>query len=97
LNKLSIKLRYFANVREATKKDAEIVILPKKTNLKKLMKLLSEKYPTNLKNYMFDETGNPINFLSYFINGRNIHTLQGFHTIIKDGDLITIVPSILGG
>jgi MoaD family protein len=97
LEKLSIKIRYYANVREATRIDHETITIPRKSSLRKLMQLLSERYPDTLRSYMLDDDGRPINYLSYFINGRNAHTLQGFDTEIKEGDECIIVPSILGG
>ena len=94
---IRLEIKYFAKVREVTKKEHETVNIPKKSNLRELMELLSEKYPNTMRSYMFDEVGRPIDYLSYFINGRNTHSLQGFSSEIKEGDVLIIAPSILGG
>jgi molybdopterin converting factor small subunit len=31
------------------------------------------------------------------VNGRNIHALDGYDTVLKDGDLITFMPVLIGG
>lgn len=84
-------------MREATDIDYETIVISKKFNLRNLMEFLSAKYPKILRSYMFDEIGRPINYLTYFINERNAHTLKGFDSEIKEGDVIMIMPSILGG
>jgi molybdopterin converting factor small subunit len=35
--------------------------------------------------------------LSVLINGRNIHALNGIDTLLKEEDVITIIPVIIGG
>ena len=97
MEKLRIEISYFAISREATNTSHETLFLPKKSTLKTLIELLSEKYPKTLRSYIFDEAGKPLFYLSYFINGKNVHTLYGFDTEIIDGDVVMIVPSILGG
>lgn len=31
------------------------------------------------------------------VNGRNIHALDGYDTILKEGDFVTFVPVLIGG
>jgi len=31
------------------------------------------------------------------VNGRNIHALSGHDTVLKEGDLVTFVPVLIGG
>ncbi|MEM2969723.1 MAG: MoaD/ThiS family protein [Candidatus Bathyarchaeia archaeon] len=31
------------------------------------------------------------------VNGRNIHDLDGYNTVLKEGDLVTFIPIIVGG
>lgn len=97
MDKISIEVRYFARVREVTKKEHENINIPNKSNLRELMEVLSHKYPNALRNYMFDEKGKPTDYLSYFINGKNAHSVKGFNSEINESDVIFIVPSILGG
>jgi len=31
------------------------------------------------------------------VNGRNIHALNGYDTVLEEGDLITFMPVLIGG
>ena len=31
------------------------------------------------------------------VNGRNIHALDGYDTVLKEGDLVTFMPVLIGG
>jgi len=31
------------------------------------------------------------------VNGRNIHALDGYNTVLKESDLITFMPVLIGG
>jgi len=35
--------------------------------------------------------------LVIILNGRNIHAIQGYETVLKDGDLVSFVPVLVGG
>jgi molybdopterin converting factor small subunit len=35
--------------------------------------------------------------LIVLVNGRNIHALDGYDTVLKEGNLITFIPVLIGG
>ena len=49
------------------------------------------------KNNIYDSEGNLRKFVNVYLNDDDIRYLQGTDTPIKEGDTISIVPSIAGG
>jgi molybdopterin converting factor small subunit len=35
--------------------------------------------------------------LVVLVNGRNIHALDGYDTVLKEGDLVSFMPVLIGG
>ncbi len=35
--------------------------------------------------------------LVVLVNGRNIHALKGYDTVLKEGDLVSFMPVLIGG
>jgi len=52
---------------------------------------------TQLAHQLFDEKGQIRNFVNIYVNDEDIRYLQRTGTPIRDGDVISIVPSIAGG
>jgi len=50
-----------------------------------------------LKEQLFDEQGRVRSFVNIYVNDEDIRYLEKENTPIKDGDTISIVPSIAGG
>jgi adenylyltransferase/sulfurtransferase len=50
-----------------------------------------------LKNHLFDETGKLRSFVNVYVNEDDIRSLERFETPIREGDVVSIVPSIAGG
>ena len=57
---------------------------------------LSENYP-DIKKHLFNEDGSLRSFVNVYVNDDDSRYLQGGATPVKDGDTLTIVPSIAGG
>ena len=41
--------------------------------------------------------GEPRQFVNIYLGSRNVRTLQGMATPVKEGDVISIVPAVAGG
>jgi molybdopterin converting factor small subunit len=52
---------------------------------------------TRLYHSVCDETGRVRRHLNVFVNADNIRDLQGLETILKPGDVLTILPAVSGG
>ena len=57
---------------------------------------LVENYP-DLRKHLFSEDGKLRHFVNVYVNDDDSRHLQGGETPVKDGDTLTIVPSIAGG
>ena len=57
---------------------------------------LSENYP-DIRKHLFGEDGKIRSFVNVYLNDEDSRYLQGGETPVKDGDTLTIVPSIAGG
>ena len=57
---------------------------------------LASKYP-DLKRHLFNDKGTLRSFVNVYLNDEDIRHQNNQATQIKDGDTITIVPSIAGG
>lgn len=57
---------------------------------------LTENYP-DIKKHLFNDDGSVRAFVNVYVNDDDSRYLQGGATPLKDGDMLTIVPSIAGG
>ena len=57
---------------------------------------LVENYP-DLRKHLFSDDGTLRHFVNVYVNDDDSRHLQGGETPVKDGDTLTIVPSIAGG
>jgi len=89
-----VKIKTFANLREIFGGEMSIK-LKERTILKDL---LSPIYlPSKAVEAIIDNSGNIKHSILIFKNGKNIRFLRGLLTKLKDGDEISILPSISGG
>jgi adenylyltransferase/sulfurtransferase len=61
-----------------------------------VLKELTEQYPA-VKKHLFAEGGDLRNFVNIYINEDDIRSKQHIDTLINEGDVISIVPSVAGG
>jgi|DewCreStandDraft_1066081.scaffolds.fasta_scaffold00751_29 adenylyltransferase/sulfurtransferase len=57
---------------------------------------LVERYP-DLQHHLFTEDGRLRHFVNVYVNDEDVRYLQELETPVKEGDEITIVPSVAGG
>ena len=93
---MRVSVKYFGPVYEATGVREEQVHLPEKSNIEELLVLLDERYG-KLHDYLFNEEGEFIDYLSISVNGVYISSMKKFDTVLKDGDMIFLMPPIGGG
>ena len=41
--------------------------------------------------------GEPRQFVNIYLGSRNVRALDGLHTPVKDGDVVSIIPAVAGG
>lgn len=65
-------------------------------SVSEILSELTSRYP-KVKNHLFAEDGKLRNFVNIYINEDDIRTRQNLDTRIKEGDVISVVPSVAGG
>ncbi len=61
-----------------------------------LVTALSQRFP-DLEARLRDRTGQPYEFVAFYVNDTDIRLNGGFDTAVRDGDELVIVPSVAGG
>ncbi len=57
---------------------------------------LEARHPALYRN-VCDETGAVRRHLNVFVNADSVRDLDGVHTTLRSGDLVTILPAVSGG
>ena len=57
---------------------------------------LSQRYPA-LEPRLRDESGEPYEFVTIYLNDEDIRMNGGFAMVVSDGDELTVVPAVAGG
>ena len=52
---------------------------------------------SELKKHLYSDDGRLRSFVNVYVNDEDIRYLEKDHTTVKEGDTISIVPSIAGG
>jgi sulfur-carrier protein len=98
--KLQVSIRFFTSLREITGKREETLSFQEgeRITVNVVLKTLKEAYGKKFTEYVYDaETEQVRSFLHLLINGRSASTMNGLQTIVKDGDVLAILPPVGGG
>ncbi len=71
------------------------VSLPGATVGEVLLELV-QQYP-KIQTHLFDNAGKVRRHINLFINTENIRDLNGLDTVLKEEDVIKVLPSVTGG
>jgi molybdopterin converting factor small subunit len=81
-------LRAFAGKNESVEVSA--------TTVGEALKGLTDKF-ADLKKHLYSEDGKLRSFVNVYVNDEDIRYAQKEQTPVRDGDTVSIVPSIAGG
>jgi MoaD family protein len=98
--KVEVKVRFFTSLREIVNKKEKTLTFSKeeKVTVDLVLRVLSNEYGKAFTEYVYnDKTGQPKNFLQFLVNGTSISTLSGLETMLKDCDVLAILPPVGGG
>ena len=94
---MKVIIKFFTSLREITGNKMVNLQLKNKMSVEQVLFLLLEKYGQEFRDYVYNQEGKVQDFLSFLINGKNINNLQGFNTVLREGDIIAILPPVGGG
>jgi adenylyltransferase/sulfurtransferase len=91
---MSVTIRIPAALRSYAGGGGEVQVAAR--TVREALDRLVERHPP-LRPHLFNERGELRNFVNAYVNEDDVRALEGPRTRVKEGDLITIVPSIAGG
>ncbi|HET6386846.1 MAG TPA: MoaD/ThiS family protein [Armatimonadota bacterium] len=91
---MAISVRIPTPLQQFTANSDEVLV--EAGTIKEMVTNLSSKYP-GIQDRLCDDTGKIRRFVNIYVNGEDIRTLQKDETVLKDGDEVSLVPSIAGG
>jgi molybdopterin synthase sulfur carrier subunit len=91
---MPVTVRIPTPLRQVTKGNAEVHA--KGTTVDELVADLERQFP-GLRERLVDESGELRRFINIYVNEEDIRFLEGKKTVIKETDVVSIVPAIAGG
>ena len=91
---MAVTVRIPTPLQRLTNGQGEVACEGKTVN--ELLANLEKQYP-GVKERLCDQTGQLRKFVNIFVNEEDIRFLQGDQTAVKDGDEVSIIPTIAGG
>jgi MoaD family protein len=89
-----VKIHIPTPLRQYAEKKAALDVTGK--NVGEGLRNLTTAHP-ELKKHLFTEEGKLRAFVNVYVNDEDIRYLNNVETAVKDGDEVSIVPSIAGG
>jgi sulfur-carrier protein len=90
-----IKVYISGHLKDYTGKKRDLEI-SKAENVSSLIHILNEKFP-GIRDRIFDDQDRTRPFVNIFVNGSNIRDGANEGTILKEGYIVHILPSVAGG
>jgi adenylyltransferase/sulfurtransferase len=91
-----IKVRIPTPLQRLTSGKSEIELEADGVDVRELIERLDGSFP-GFKERLIDENGGIRRFINVYVNDEDIRFLEGERTVVKDGDLVSIVPALAGG
>ena len=92
----TIKVRIPTPLQKITLGKQEVELSASGINLKEFIEKLDEEFP-GIKERLLNEDGSLRRFVNFYVNDEDIRFLNDENTLLKDGDVVSIIPSIAGG
>lgn len=89
---MKIKVLYFGNFRQITGVKQKAYNIKEPASLYDLIAYLIEKYGVSFRDVVKNTPG-----LRILINGRENIILDGMNTALEDGNIVVILPPVVGG
>ena len=95
---MRVKVKYMAAAREITGAREETIDTNESSTIMDLLRLLAEKHGRKMHDYLFDSaTDKPKPYLRFLLDGRSVHMINAFDTVLTEDVTLLIVPPVGGG
>ncbi len=91
---MSVLIRIPTPLRRMTNGEGKVELNPGTMN--EIVERLDTSYP-GIRARLLDENGELHYYVNIYLNGEDVHFLQGLDTPANSGDEISIVPAVAGG
>lgn len=91
---MSVTVWIAGSLRKDTEGQTEVEIMAK--DIAGCLDELGIQFP-DLKQRLWDGKGELRSSVGIFVDGNNVHSLQGLATQLRDGDKVNILPAFAGG
>ena len=92
---MTIKIHVAGHLKDYTGESVDLVI-DRASDILDVITQLDERIP-GIKDRILDEHAKTRTYINIYVNDEDMRYLQKEATTLKDGDTISIVPSIAGG
>jgi len=94
---VTVIIRFYGVLRDIASEKVELYIPQSEVSFIDLIKEVVREYPA-LSNYIIvNDRGVEVKGVTILVNGRHIMFLGGDKALIKDGDVIDLLPPLHGG
>jgi MoaD family protein len=94
---VNVKINFFSILTDITGIEELVFYIDRNSDIRNLLERLTVKFGENFEELIFKNSTDLSKYVLITINGKDIRTLKGLHTKLKQDDEIFFVPAIAGG
>lgn len=65
--------------------------------LGQVLDALASGHGGEFRDRLFDDRGRPRRFINIYVNGRDYRFLDKLNTVLREGDVVALLPAVSGG
>ncbi len=92
-----VHVKFLSGLKEVVKKESADVSINEGNTVEDLLKCLCDQFGESLRSLIFKNGASIAGNLIIFVNGRNVATLKGIKTELRDKDFIILSTPVAGG
>jgi len=62
-----------------------------------VLETLASGHGEEFRDRLFDDGGRPRRFINIYVNGRDYRFLDKLDTVLREGDIVALLPAVSGG
>ena len=94
---MTVNVKFIGSFRSLSGKNMLVLRLEGSSPIRDVVKMIAEELPKLEPALIDPESESPKTNLLVLVNGKEMSVLDGFETMIKDGDEVVFVPIVHGG